>query len=89
MEYSIESNVPDVYGQRKLIESIVETAFQPGEGRCTVRVVEPADSPAWIFKVMGDDGIVRGPMVVSVEDQLNYDSLRSSAARRLQRLVAE
>jgi hypothetical protein len=88
MELVIESNVPDVYGQRRLIAGIIEKAFQEGEGRCRVQVVEPADSLEWLFAVTGDDGVTRGPAVVSMEDRLNYDSLPATAIRRLQRLLA-
>jgi len=88
MESVIESNVPDVYGQGQLIAGVVEKAFQDGEGRCRVRVVEPADSLEWYFTVTGDDGVTRGPAVVSMEDRLNYDSLPATAIRKLQHLLA-
>ena len=88
MELTIENYVPDVYGQRQLIDGMIQTAFREGEGPCKVRVVEPADSVEWLFTLTGEDGVTRGPVVVSVEDQLDYDLLATRTARRLQHLLA-
>ena len=80
-------NVPDVYGQHKLISAAIEGAYNDGLGTIKIDIVEPVDSLQWDFTVTGEDG-VRRPLTITAAEQLDYDNLLGTMRRKLRELLA-